>query len=162
MYRLFFSSLMTASTVPRGGVSWGTMSLRLNECVAPLHGCMGSSPEIAPLAGFPSSCKKSDAVLRELRRKYLLRGSIVLTHCVLPPVHIGQDLVYSGITKISPKRKFSAGHPCGHPAKNFGQALQILEKQAFWHGHAARTSTKKLRSEKLWADFSFPNISESL
>ena len=46
--------------------------------------------------------------------------------------------------KISPKRKFSAGRPCGHPAKNFGQALQILEKkQAFWHGHAARTSTKK-------------------
>ena len=30
--------------------------------------------------------------------------------------------------KFSPKRKFSAGHPCGHPAKNFGQALQILEK----------------------------------
>ena len=24
--------------------------------------------------------------------------------------------------------KFSAGHPCGHPAKNFGQGLQILEK----------------------------------
>ena len=33
--------------------------------------------------------------------------------------------------KFSPKRKFSAGHPCGQPAKNFGQALQILEKQAF-------------------------------
>ena len=30
------------------------------------------------------------------------------------------------------------------------------KKQAFWHGHAARTSTKKLRSEKLRADFSFP------
>ena len=56
----------------------------------------GSSPRIAPLAGFPSSCKKSDAVLRELRRKYLLRGSIVLTHCVLPPVHIGQDLARNG------------------------------------------------------------------
>ena len=24
-------------------------------------------------------------------------------------------------TKFSPKRKFLAGHPCGHPAKNFGQ-----------------------------------------
>ena len=58
--------------------------------------------------------------------------------------------------KISPKRKFSAGRPCRHPAKNFGQALQMLEKQALWHGHAARTSTKKLRSEKLRADFSFP------
>ena len=60
---------------------------------------------IAPLAGLPSSCKKSDAVLRELRRKYLLRGSIVLTHCVLPPVHIGQDLVYSGITENPPTQK---------------------------------------------------------
>ena len=58
--------------------------------------------------------------------------------------------------KFSPKRKLSAGHPCGHPAKNFGQALQILEKkQAFLNGHPARTSMKKLRSEKLRADFSF-------
>ena len=88
---------MTASAVPRGGVSWGTMSLRLNECVAPLHGCVGS--RTALLAGSHSSCKKSDALIRELRRKHLLRGSIVLSHCVLPPVHIGQDLVYSGITK---------------------------------------------------------------
>ena len=30
--------------------------------------------------------------------------------------------------KISPKRKFSAGRPCGHPAKDFGQALQVLDK----------------------------------
>ena len=27
--------------------------------------------------------------------------------------------------KFSLKRKFSEGRPCGHPAKNFGQALQI-------------------------------------
>ena len=58
--------------------------------------------------------------------------------------------------KFSPKRKFWAGHPCGHPARNFGQALQILEKQAFRNGHSTRTSVKKLRSEKLRADFSFP------
>ena len=80
-------------------MSWGTMSLRLNECVAPFHGCMGSNPRIALLAGSHPSCKKSDALLRELRRKYFLRGGIVLSYCVLPPVHIGQDLVYSGITK---------------------------------------------------------------
>ena len=62
--------------------------------------------------------------------------------------------------KISPKRKFWPGYPCGHPAKNFGRALQkILEKkQAFWDGHPARTSMKKLRSEKLRADFSFPRV----
>ena len=59
--------------------------------------------------------------------------------------------------KISPKRKFWGGYPCGHLAEKFGQALQILEKEAFWHGHPARTSMKKLRSEKLRADFSFPN-----
>ena len=58
--------------------------------------------------------------------------------------------------KFSPKRKFLPGCPCGHPAKNFGQALQILEKQSFWNGHPARTSMKKLRSEKLRADFPFP------
>ena len=59
--------------------------------------------------------------------------------------------------KFSPKRKFLAGYPCGHPAKNFGQALQIMEKQAFRNGHPALTSMKKLRSEKLRADFPFPN-----
>ena len=30
--------------------------------------------------------------------------------------------------KLSPKRKFWAGYPFGHPAKSFGQAVQILEK----------------------------------
>ena len=33
------------------------------------------------------------------------------------------------------------------------------EKQAFWNGHPARTSMKKLRSEKLRADFPFPKES---
>ena len=55
------------------------------------------------LAGPSSSYKKSDAVLRVFRRKHLLRGSIVLSHCVLPLAHFGQDLVYSGITKINGK-----------------------------------------------------------
>ena len=43
--------------------------------------------------------QKSDAVLRVFRRKHPLRGSTVLRDCVPPPVHFGQDLVYSGITK---------------------------------------------------------------
>ena len=60
--------------------------------------------------------------------------------------------------EFSPMRKFWAGHPCEHPAKNFGQALQILEKQAFRNGHPTRTSMTRLRSEKLRADFSFPKI----
>ena len=67
-----------------------------NHELAPIHRtlhltwlCGAQATRIAPLAGFPSSCKKSDARAQEkLRRKYLLRGSIVLTHCVLPPVHI--------------------------------------------------------------------------
>ena len=32
------------------------------------------------------------------------------------------------------------------------------KKQAFWNGHRARTSMKKLRSEKLRADFPFPTL----
>ena len=31
--------------------------------------------------------------------------------------------------KPAQRPKFSAGRPCGHPAKNFGQALQILENK---------------------------------
>ena len=60
-------------------------------------------------------------------------------------------------TKISSKRKFWAGYPSGHPAKNFGQAIQILGKQAFRHGQAVRMSMQKLRSEKDWAGFLFPS-----
>ena len=30
-----------------------------------------------------------------------------------------------------------------HLAKNFGQASKSLKKQAYWHGHAARTATQK-------------------
>ena len=35
--------------------------------------------------------------------------------------------------KFRPKRKFWAGYPCGLPARNFGQALQILEKNKHFH-----------------------------
>ena len=78
------------------------------------------------------------------------------------PGPIFWQLVRSFRNKKSAQRpKFSAGRPCGHPAKNFGQALQILGKQAFLHGHAARTSTKKLRSEKLRADFSLPRAARA-
>ena len=60
-------------------------------------------------------------------------------------------------TKNQPREEvFRAGRPCGHPAKNFGQALQVLEKHKFWHGHAAWTSTKKLQSDKLLVDFFVP------
>ena len=36
---------------------------------------------------------------------------------------------------------FLAGCPCGRPSKNFGQALQILEKQPLWSRHPARPSS---------------------
>ena len=61
--------------------------------------------------------------------------------------------------KISPKTEvFGRTSLRTSGQKLRSQALQILEKQAFWHGRAPRTSTtkKKLRSEKLRADFSFP------
>ena len=106
LFTLLSSFLMRGSIskwAKKRKLSWGTMSLCLNECVAPLHGCVGS--RTALLAGSYSSCKKSDALLRVFRRKHLLRGRIVLSHCVLPPVHIGQDLVYSGITGYEPFTK---------------------------------------------------------
>ena len=49
--------------------------------------------------------------------------------------------------KISPKRKFSAGRPCG-PKPSVRPSKSWKRKQAFRHGYSARTSTKKLRSEK--------------
>ena len=69
---------------------------------------------------------------------------------------------YIRTEKSAQKGSFLAGCPQARPAKSFGQALQFLEKkkkQAFWHGHAARTSTKRLPSEKLRADSSFPESS---
>ena len=58
--------------------------------------------------------------------------------------------------KFSPKRKFLAGYPCGHPAKNFGQAIQILEKNKHFGTDIPRgRPSKKLRSEKLRANFPF-------
>ena len=62
--------------------------------------------------------------------------------------------------KSAQRPKFSAGRPCGHPAKKLRSGPPNPgKKQAVRHGHAARTSTKKLRSEKLRADFSFPKES---
>ena len=75
--------------------------------------------------------------------------------------------------KISPKRKFLGRTSCGHPGviradipgKNFGQGGQNPGKNKHFgadiHDPKARTSTtlrdfQKLRSEKLWAEFSFP------
>ena len=76
-------------------------------------------------------------------------GDVVTSWLLSPSVNLPKFCTCAEfqIKKIRPKRKFSAGRPCGHPAKKFGQALQILEKQAFWHGHTARTSTPKVRSE---------------
>ena len=59
--------------------------------------------------------------------------------------------------KFSPKRKFLAGYPCGHPAKNFGQALQILENKHFGTDILRGRPQKNFGLKKLRADFSFPN-----
>ena len=55
-----------------------------------------------------------------------------------------------------------AGYPCGHPAKNFGQALQILEKQAFRNRYPARTSIKNFGLKNFGLIFPFPTFWGSL
>ena len=86
----------------------------------------------------------------------------------------------SGTQNFSPKRKFwgriSRGHPgvirADIPAQNFGQGPQNLGKTSIWartsmtrrHGRPRPWDFQKLRSEKLWAEFAFPNrlLQESL
>ena len=75
--------------------------------------------------------------------------------------------------KISPKKKFWGRMSCGHPGsfarisrpKISVRALKILEKLlgVDIHDPKAQTSTtlrdfQKLRSDKLWAEFSFPDF----
>ena len=94
----------------------------------------------------------------------------------VPPTDSSTSRVFQE-RKISPKRKFlgrtSRGHPgvigADIPAQNFGQGGQNPGKKnkhfgAGIHDPKARTSTtlrgfQKLRSEKLWAEFSFPRYS---
>ena len=51
---------------------------------------------------------------------------------------------------------FGPDIPADVPPKTSVRPSKILENQAFRNGHPTRTSMKKLRSEKLRADFSFP------
>ena len=86
---------------------------------------------------------------------------------------VGFESVAFRERKVSPKRKFlgriSRGHPgvirADIPAQNFGQGAQILEETIIWarksmtrrrgRPRLVRDSQKR-RSEKLWAEFSFP------
>ena len=72
-------------------------------------------------------CGNSSEKCRTTRQKALAyrRKGGQNTGTAFPALRLGVQK-----RKISPKRKFSAGRPCRYPAKNFGQALQILEKQA--------------------------------
>ena len=70
-----------------------------------------------------------------------------------------QCLLRSWLISQGSRQKFMSGFGVGfwasrgQPVKNFGQALQILEQQALWHGHAARMSMAKLQLWKLRAIF---------
>ena len=55
-----------------------------------------------------------------------------------------KEEVFGQTSLRSSSQKLRSGPP--NPGKQ--------KKQAFWNGHAGRTSTKELRSEKLRADFS--------
>ena len=59
--------------------------------------------------------------------------------------------------KVSPKRKFSAGCPCGHPAKNFGQTFpnSRKKKQAFGTAILRGRLRKNFRLKNLGLVFRF-------
>ena len=63
--------------------------------------------------------------------------------------------------KISPKTEVFGQTSLRTSGQTLRSGPPNPGKQAFWHGHAARTSTKKLWSEKLRADFSFPTTPKS-
>ena len=90
---------------------------------------------------------------REISRRVLGRSRENVVHVFLFLVHKRR--------KISSKRKFWAGYPCRHLVKNFGHAVQILErKKRLCHGHPVRASMTKFLSEKLRVVYLFPiNIS---
>ena len=111
-------------------------------------------------------------LVKPKRLKNLLCGQ----NCIFPlgsDSHAGKSM--SQERKISPKRKFwgriSRGHPgvirAGYPGPKLrsGRSKPWKNKHlgADIHDPKARTSTtlrdfQKLRSEKLWAEFSFPNV----
>ena len=97
------------------------------------------------LTVFLLACKHS------VQRRFLRGQQLSPKSLLFPP------LVLDGI---------QAQPPFVNPLMTSGQKLRSGPpnpgKQAFWHGHAARTSTKKLRSEKLRADFSYPKIGREL
>ena len=59
-------------------------------------------------------------------------------------------------TKNQPKEELGPDIPVDIRPKTSVRPSNSWKKQAFWHGHPARTSMKKLQSEKLRAAFSFP------
>ena len=114
------------------------------------------------IRGCLRCCGRSTKSLKRPPKKMSHNAGTATTEKVDAPQKKNPDDAGIQERKFSPKRKFSAGHPCGHPSKNFGQALQILEKTAFQNGHPTRTSMKKLQSEKLRADFLSLGIADSL
>ena len=60
------------------------------------HGCMAQEPTSLQQDSCPSCKRMTDKHC--MPRRISHAGSIVPRNCVLPPAHIGLDLVYSGIT----------------------------------------------------------------
>ena len=79
----------------------------------------------------------------------------------------GQTTSIPGIDsgkKIQPKEEVFGRislRTSGQKLRSGPPILETKKKQAFWNGHPARTSMRKLRSEKLRADFPFPIDTQS-
>ena len=89
------------------------------------------------------------------RRGTILEDFLACVFCPANPFSRTSDFVNPIDSRPKIQKRFSAGLP----ADIFSQTLQILEKQASWHGHAARTSTKNSCLKNFWLMFRSLEIS---
>ena len=87
-----------------------------------------------------------------------LRLCYLSTDSVIFPQHLCK--VHQSETKHQPKRKFSAGRPCGHLAEKFGQALKILGKKKHIRTDMPRGSPQKKFGLTNFGQFFVPSSSK--
>ena len=72
------------------------------------------------------------------------------------------DVIHCSETKNQSKEEVFGRTSLRTSGQKLRSGPPNLKTKTFWLAHAARTSTKKTQSEKLGADFPFPNINKLL